>query len=65
MQRNLQTKTMFNENDLENVYVVGQEIDDQNVEETEESNTEHDQRRLALPFYDAVSEVQLLKKMLL
>ena len=42
---------MFNENDLEKVYVVGQEIDDQNVEETEESDTEHDQRRLGLPFY--------------
>ena len=56
MQRNLQTKTMFNENDLEKVYVVGQMINDQNGEDTEESNTEHDQRRLALPFYDAVSD---------
>ena len=41
---------MFNENDLEKVYVVGQEIDDQNAEETKESDTEHDQRRLGLPF---------------
>ena len=47
---------MFNENDLEEVYVVGQMIDDQNVEDTEESDTEHDQRRLGLPFYDAVSD---------
>ena len=71
---------MFNENDLEKVYGVGQEIDDQNVEETEESDTEHDQRRLGLPFYDAASDaadlrqvmdpfqrnlVQLLRRMLL
>ena len=40
---------MFNENDLEKVYVVGQMINDQNGEDTEESDTEHDQRRLALP----------------
>ena len=47
---------MFNENDLERVYVVGQEINDRNVEETEESDTEHDPRRLGLPYYDAVSD---------
>ena len=46
---------MFNENDLESVYVVGQEINDQTVEETEESDTEHDQRQLGLPFYYDVS----------
>ena len=55
MRRILQTK-MFNENDLEKVYVVGQITNDQNGEDTEESDTEHDQRRLALPFYDAVSD---------
>ena len=55
---------MFNENDLERVYVVGQEIYDRNVEETEESDTEHDPRRLGLPFYDAVSDpVDLLQVM--
>ena len=32
---------MFNENDLESVYVVGQEINDRNLGETEESDTEH------------------------
>ena len=47
---------MFNENDLERVYVVGQEINDRNVEETEESDTEHDPRRLGLPYYDEVSD---------
>ena len=47
---------MFNENDLERVYVVGQEINDRNLGETEESDTEHDPRRLGLPYYDAVSD---------
>ena len=55
MRQKLQKK-MFNENDLEKVYVVGQLTNDQNGEDTEESDTEHDQRRLALPFYDAVSD---------
>ena len=55
---------MFNENDLERVYVVGQEIVDQNVEETEESDTEHDQRRLGLPFYDAVSDAVDLRQVM-
>ena len=55
---------MFKENDLEKVYVVGQEIDDQNVEETEESDTEHDQRRLGLLFYDAVSDAVDLRQVM-
>ena len=52
MRQKLQKK-MFNENDLEEVYVVGQITNDRNGEDTEKSDTEHDQRRLALPFYDA------------
>ena len=55
---------MFNENDLEKVYVVGQMINDQNGEDTEESDTEHDQRRLALPFYDAVSDAADLRQVM-
>ena len=55
---------MFNENDLGKVYVVGQETDDQNIEETEESDTEHDQRRLGLPFYDAVSDAADLRQVM-
>ena len=55
---------MFNENDLERVYVVGQEVDDQNVEETEESDTEHDQRRLGLEYYDAVSDAVDLRQVM-
>ena len=47
---------MFNENDLESVYVVGQEITDRNLGETEESDTEHDPRRLGLAYYDAVCD---------
>ena len=47
---------MFNENDLESVYVVGQEITDRNLGETEESDTEHDPRRVGLAFYDAVGD---------
>ena len=53
---------MLNENDLEKVYVVGQITNDQNGEDTEESDTEHDQRRLALPFYDAVSDAADLRQ---
>ena len=45
-----QIKNMINENDLEEVYVVGQTTKDQNGDSSEESDTEHDQRRLALPF---------------
>ena len=55
---------MFNENDLEKVYVVGQVTDDQNVEDTEESDTEHDQRRLGLPFYNAVSDAADLRQVM-
>jgi hypothetical protein len=51
-----QNKNMINENDLEEVYVVGQTTKGQNSDSSEESDTEHDQRRLALPFYDAVSD---------
>ena len=47
---------MFNENDLESVYVVGQEITDRNLGETEKSDTEHDPRRLGLAYYDAVCD---------
>ena len=50
---------MFNENDLEKLYVVGQD-----VEETEESDTEHDQRWLGLPFYDAVSDAADLRQVM-
>ena len=63
MRRKLQKK-MFNENDLEKVYVVGQITNDQNGEDTEESDTEHDQRRLALPFYDAVSDAADLRQVM-
>ena len=63
MRQKLQKK-MFNENDLEKVYVVGQITNDQNGEDTEESDTEHDQRRLALPFYDAVSEAADLRQVM-
>ena len=34
---------MFNENDLESVYVVGQEITDRNLGETEESDQQGSQ----------------------
>ena len=40
---------MFNENDLESVYVVGQEITDRNLGETEESDPEHDHRCTKTP----------------
>ena len=43
MRRKLQKK-MFNENDLEDVYVLGQTSNDQKGEDTEESDTEHEQR---------------------
>ena len=55
---------MINENDLEEVYVVGQISKDQNGEDTEESDSEHDQRRLALPFYDAVSDAADLRQVI-
>ena len=63
MRRKLQKK-MFNENDLKEVYVVGQITNDQNGDDTEESDTEHDQRRLALPFYDAVSDAADLRQVM-
>ena len=55
---------MFIENDLEEVYVVGLISTDRNGEDTEESDTEHDQRRLALPFYDAVSDAADLRQVM-
>jgi hypothetical protein len=51
-----QNTNLINENDLEEVYVVGQITKDQNSDSSEETDTEHDQRRLVLPFYDAVSD---------
>ena len=47
---------MIYENDLEEVYVVEQTTKGKNSDSSEESDTEHDKRGLALPFYDAVSE---------
>ena len=55
---------MINENDLEEVYVVGQTTKDQNDDSLEESDTEHDKRRLALPFYDAVSDAADLRQVM-
>ena len=46
---------MINENDLEEVYVVGQTTTD-HTGDSSESDTERDKRRLELPFYDAVSD---------
>ena len=57
-------KKMINENDLEEVYVVGQTTKDQNDDSLEESDTEHDKRRLALPFYDAVSDAADLRQVM-
>jgi hypothetical protein len=53
LQKNI---NMINENDLEDAYVVGQISRDQNGDFSEESDTDHDKRRRALPFScDAVS----------
>jgi hypothetical protein len=41
---------MINKNSLEEVYVVGQTAEDHNGDSSEESDTEHDKSRLALPF---------------
>ena len=45
---------MFNENDLESVYVVGQEITDRNLGETEKSDTntmlQNPQIKISQPF---------------
>ena len=57
-------KNMFNENDLEDVYVVGQMSRDQNGDFSEESDTDHDKRRRALPFYDAVSDSADLRQVM-
>ena len=50
------TKNMINENDLEKVYVVGQMSRDENGNSSEKSDIDHDKRRRALPFYDAVPD---------
>ena len=55
---------MINKNDLEDVYVVGQISRDQNGESSEETDTDHDKRRRALPFYDAVSDSAELRQVM-
>ena len=57
-------KSMFNENDLKDVYVVGQMSRDQNGDSSDESDTYHDKRRWVLPFYDAVSESADLRQVM-
>ena len=36
----------------------------QNSDSSEESDTVHDQRRLTLPFYDAVSDPEVLRQVM-
>ena len=48
VRRKLQQK-MFNENDLEEVYVVGQITNDRNGGDTEESDTEHYHSMMRFP----------------
>jgi hypothetical protein len=54
---------MINENDLEKVYVVGQTTND-HTGDSSKSDTEHDKRRSALPFYDAVSDSADLRQVM-
>ena len=60
----LRKPNMINENDLEDVYVVGQMSRNQNGDSLEESDTDHDKRRRALPFYDAVSDSADVRKVM-
>ena len=53
---------MINENDLENVYVVGQMLRDENGDFSEDSDTGYDKRRRALPFYDAIPDPEDLRQ---
>jgi hypothetical protein len=55
---------MTNENNLEEVYVVGQTTTDQNCDSLEKSDIEHDRRRLALPFYDSFSDSADLRQIM-
>jgi hypothetical protein len=55
---------MINENDFEEVYIERQTTIDHNSESSEESDIEHDKRRLVLPFYDAVSDSADLRQVI-
>ena len=57
-------KNMINENDLENVYVVGQMSRDENGSSSEDLDIDHDKRRRALPFYDAASDHEDLRQVM-
>ena len=60
MQR--KNKNMIYENDLENVYVVGKMPRDENGDFSEDSDTDYDKRRRALPFYDAIPDPEDLRQ---
>jgi hypothetical protein len=55
-------KNMINENDLENVYVVGKMPRDEKSDFSEDSDTDYDKRRRALPFYDAIPDPEDLRQ---
>ena len=61
---NEKNKNMINENDLENVYVVGQMSRDENGDSSEDSDIDHDKRRRALPFFDAVPDPEDLRQVM-
>ena len=59
-----QNKNRNNENDLENVYVVGQMPRDQTSDYLEGSDSDQDKRRRALPFSDVVSDSADLRRVM-
>jgi hypothetical protein len=55
---------MINENDLEDVYVVGQTPRDQTSDYSEGSDLDQDKRRRALPISDSVSDSADLRRVM-